>query len=72
MKEYSFRELGFFGEQTLQKIKEKMDGTTYMNFSVSWSNCAGNCNLIVATDYDAPEQEIKNFFLNCALNRLCR
>lgn len=70
MKEYSFSELGFFGEQTLRKIKEKMDGTTYMNFNVRWSNCAGNCNLIVTTDYDAPEQEVKNFFLHCALSKI--
>ena len=70
MNEYSFSELGFFCEQTLRKIKEKMDGATYMNFPVKWSNCAGNCNLIVTTDYDAPEQEVKNFFLHCALSKI--
>ena len=70
MREYIFDELGFFSEQTCQRIKEKLDGATYMNFHVKWSNCAGNCNLIVTTDYDAPEQEVKNFFLHCALSKI--
>lgn len=70
MKEYVFEELGFFTKSTCEKIKSKMQGKTYMSFEVDYSNFAGNCTLIVRTDYDAAPQEIKNFFLNCALNQL--
>lgn len=41
-----------------------------MNFDISWSNWAGNCTLIVATDYEAEEKEIKDFFLHCALSMI--
>ena len=44
-----------------------MQGKTYMNFNVKWSNSAGNCTLIVCTDYEDTESRIKNFFLHCAL-----
>lgn len=67
MKEYTFEELGFFTEKQIKKIKEKMEGKTFMNFKVLCSNYAGNCILIIATDYKASKTKIKNFFLNAAL-----
>ena len=67
MKEYVFSELGYFLESTCKKIKEKMEGKTYMTFHVAWSNCAGNCTLIVSTDYDETEEKIKYFFLHCLI-----
>lgn len=70
MKQYVFDELGYFTESTCRRIKNAMSGTTFMNFEISWSNCAGNCTLIIATDYEASEQEIKNFFLACALHHI--
>lgn len=70
MKEYVFEELGYFTKSACEKIKEKMQGETYMNFDVDYSNCAGNCTLIIKTDYEAEPQEIKNSFLYCALNQL--
>ena len=66
-KEYTFTELGFFSERECEAIKEAMQGKTYMNFNVKWSNSAGNCTLIVCTDYEDTESRIKNFFLHCAL-----
>ena len=45
MKEYIFTELGFFSPMTCEKIKKAMDGRTFMNFKVEYSNCAGNCTL---------------------------
>lgn len=71
MKEVWFQELGFFSKRDCETIKDALDGTTYMNFKVIYSNMCGNCSLGVATDYDAPEDEIKNFFLNAALSTLC-
>lgn len=70
MKEYAFEELGYFTKSACEKIKEKMQGKTYMNFEITYSNFAGNCTLIIQTDYEAEPREIKNFFLNCALNQL--
>lgn len=71
MKEVWFHELGFFHKRDCEAIKTALDGKTYMNFTVIFSNMCGNCSLGVATNYDAPEDEIKNFFLNCALSTLC-
>ena len=70
MKEYAFTELGYFLERECEAIKEELDGYSYMHFIVKWSNFAGNCRLIVCTDYEAPEAEIKNFFLYCALGKI--
>lgn len=70
MKEYVFEELGYFTETVCQRIKNAMDGATFMGFEISWSNHAGNCTLVIATDYEGSEQEIKNFFLACALHHI--
>ena len=72
MKEYVFTELGYFTKDSCERIKKAMDGRTYMNFKISWSNCAGNCTLIVATDYNDTEEHIKQFFLFAALSELGR
>lgn len=72
MKQYVFKELGYFLESECQAIKDALQGKTYMNFDISWSNQAGNCTLIVSTDYEDEPQEIKNFFLNCALSEIYR
>ena len=70
MKEYTFEELGYFSERECEAIKEQLQGRTYMNFDIAWSNCAGNCTLIVRTNYEDTEKEIKNFFLHCALGMI--
>lgn len=43
-----------------------------MNFDIASANNAGNRTLIVKTDYEADEQEIKNFFLGVALDMLAK
>ena len=72
MKEYVFDELGFFTKDTCERIKAAMDGRTFMNFKVEYSNCAGNYTLIICTDYEDTEENIKNFFLFAALSELGR
>jgi hypothetical protein len=67
MKEYIFTELGYFTEGECEVIKKNLQGKTYMNFDIAWSKCGGNCTLIVKTDYEDTESEIKNFFLGFAL-----
>lgn len=70
MKEYWFKELGPFTKETAENIKKNLDGTSYMNFKVIYNNCGGNYTLGVCTDYVESEQEIKNFFIACALTHL--
>lgn len=65
-------ELGYFTKNTCEAIKRVMDGKTFMNFKVRWGSFAGNCTLTVETDYDADPEEIKRFFLNCALTELAK
>ena len=72
MPEYYLDELGYFCESECQRIKEIMDGKTYMNFLVRWSNYAGNCTLVVKTNYEADATEIKNFFISCFMREAVR
>ena len=75
-REYTFVELGFFTEQHCEVIREKCEGT-FMNIRVSWSNYAGNCTLIICSDYgtedmtyEESEKEVKSMFLHKALTAL--
>lgn len=70
MKEYTFEELGYFSERECQAIKDSLQGYSYMNFDICWSNFVGNCTLIVRTDYEDTAENIKNFFLHCALGQI--
>ena len=70
MKEYNFAELGYFSERECSAIKDFLQGGTYMNFDITWCNSAGNCILIMKTDYDGDPQEVKNFFLHYALGKI--
>lgn len=60
---------GFFSESNCKKIKEKMDGKTFMNFEVFFSNCCGNYKLIVRGNAD-DEQELHDMFFAYALTML--
>ena len=70
MKEYTFEELGYFAERECQAIKDCLQGYSYMNFDIAWSNQAGNCILILRTDYDDTPENIKAFFLHFALGQI--
>lgn len=70
MKEYTFEELGYFAERECQAIRDCLQGYSYMNFDITWSNQAGNCILILRTDYVDTPENIKAFFLHCALGQI--
>lgn len=70
MKEYTFEELGYFTNSQIENIKKVMDDRTFMNFKVSSCNMAGNHILIIKTDYKDSEENIKNFFIHCAIGSL--
>lgn len=68
--EFAFTELGYFTEKAVQRIAKAMNGKTYMCFEVTSSNQAGNRTLIVRTSYSPDPDEVKKFFLTCALAEL--
>lgn len=62
---------GSFTESVAKKIAEIMNGKTYFNFRVSYSNWAGNCTLLVESDTEGyTAEEAKEMFLYCALCEL--
>ena len=69
-KEIYFDELGYMPATMCEKIKKVMDGRTYMNFEVIYSNYAVNCTLGCKTSYEASESEIRNFFLACLIGSM--
>lgn len=72
MKEYTFEELGYFTERECQAIKDSLQGHSYMDFDIVWSNQAGNCILILRTDYRDTSENIKNFFLHCIISQIVK
>lgn len=76
IREYSLAELGHFTERQCEAIRATCEGT-YMNIRVSWSNYAGNCTLLISSDYGSEEMtyeesqaEVKAMFLNRALGAI--
>ena len=74
MKEYIFSELGYLSVQDCEAIATALNGKSFMNFKVSYSNYAGNCTLIVVVDENTAETyteaEIKSMFLHIAFTTL--
>lgn len=65
MEIYLGNELGNLCVDDCKSIKTIMDDATFYKFKVSWSNYAGNCQLIVSTDYPAGnEDEAKRMFIS--------
>lgn len=65
-------DLGYFTENQCKRIKEKMQGKTFFNFDISYSNQAGNCILIINSDNtnDYTPQDLKEMFLHYCLSQL--
>lgn len=62
---YLGNELGNLTESDCRAIKAKLDGKSYYSFIVSWSSYAGNCQLIVKTEYPNAEKEaVRTLFLH--------
>lgn len=64
MEVYLGEDLGNLCERDCQTVKKLMDGKSFYRFEVSWSNYAGNCQLIVKTGYKgANPLEVKKMFM---------
>lgn len=74
MKEYSFSELRYLSARDCEALATALNGKSFMNFKVSYSNYAGNCTLIVAVNDTTAEQyneaEIRSMFLHVAFTTL--
>jgi hypothetical protein len=64
-------ELGNLGsESQAEKVKNALQGKTYMNFKVQYSPDAGNYPTVVFTDYTDNEDAVKDvvlFILACEI-----
>lgn len=61
---------GYFTKTAAERIVERLNGTTYMNFHVYASNYASNYTICVETAYDTTEEKAKAMFYYVALNAL--
>lgn len=70
MEELYFDKLRNFSEKDCKNIKKMMDGSTFYNYVVGWSNWAGNCSLIVKADCcKQDKEESKGMFLYAAISK---
>lgn len=71
MVEKIFEELGFFSEQTCKGLQKVLDGKTFYDLKVKYSNYASNCTLIVRSDHpDATPDEVGKMAVRLALDEL--
>ena len=65
---------GYFTEKECQAIKAKMQGKTFFNFEISYSNLGGNCNLIVSSNNENgyTRHELKEMFIYACMAELAK
>lgn len=63
---------GYFMESQAKALVAALEGKTYMNFHVVYSNWAGNCSLQVSTTYETDKKELMEFFMHYALSALAQ
>lgn len=62
---------GYYSTKDAQRIKDRMNGKTYMNFKVEFGGVAGNNEIIVMTDReDTTETELQEMFVSYALTNI--
>lgn len=73
MREYSFSEFGYLSAQDCEALATALNGKSFMNFQVKYSNYAGNCTLIVEVDADDyTEEEVRSMFMHVAITTLAQ
>lgn len=61
----------YYTEKQCKKVKEKLQGKSFFNFDISYSNNASNCNLIVKSDITGyTPEELKEMFIFCCICEL--
>ena len=62
---------GYFSKEQCEAIKAKMQGKTFFNFDISYSNEAGNCTLIVrSNNTNYTPEELKDMFIYACISEL--
>lgn len=65
---------GYYSEKECKAIKEVMQDKTFFNFDIAYSNCAGNCILVVKSDNQNgyTPQELKEMFIYACISELAQ
>lgn len=51
---------GYYTANVAKKLKEKLEGQTYMNLHVDFNeNANPNCNIVVSTNEDVSEDDLR-------------
>lgn len=54
------------------KLKKVLQDQTYMKFQVNVCPIGGSCDVIVETDYDTTDEELKDFLLYVLSEEVCK
>lgn len=65
---------GYYSEKECKAIQKVMQGKTFFNFDIAYSNQAGNCTLIIKSDNtnDYTPQELKEMFIYACISELAQ
>ncbi len=62
---------GYFTEDQCKRLKEKLQGKTFLHFDIAYSNECGNCTLIVRTNNtNYSLAEMKEMFISYCISEL--
>lgn len=56
-------DIGYMDKDVAEKLKDKMDSATYMDFKVIIAPNPGGYHVSIESDYDASEQEKMEMFI---------
>lgn len=71
MVEKIFEELGYLSEVACKTLEKVMNGKSFYDFKVKYSNFAGNCTLIVRSENEGVQpDEVGTMFLHCSVEEL--
>ena len=64
---------GNYSKAAAEQIKEIMQGESFYNFNIEYSNFAGNCNIIVSTNRPkTTKKELTDMFYFMAMNKVAK
>ena len=64
---------GYFTKDQCEQIIKKMQGKSFFDFKISYSNNAGDCTLIVKSNMTGyTSQELKDMFIYCCIGELAK
>ena len=70
MVNYTIIEIGNLDKKAADKLYEKINGKSYMNFEVIRAPCPGGFGVSVQSTYDAPRDQIIGMLFYCMANEL--